>query len=135
MLFGKDLTGIQNPIRIEGMFHSSHEGDFLRRQLQADVGRLREAHAVLAAERSFQGDDAPKQHALRLVRTADLLRIIRRDHDVDVDVAVADVAEARDPECEPGFQRLNEGEELGNSALWNDDIVIELERSNHPKGM
>ena len=62
--------------------------------------RLREADAVLAADRPFERDDAREQRALGLVRARDLVGVVRVDHDVDVDVAVAGMAEARDAQPE-----------------------------------
>ena len=55
--------------------------------------RLREADAVLAADRAFERDDPLEQLALGLRRAGALLRVVAVDHQVDVDVAVAGVAE------------------------------------------
>src|SRR5438034_6539732 len=50
----KDLTRIQNAVRVEGGLHALHQCDLVHRQLQAQIWRLGEADAVLAANRAFQ---------------------------------------------------------------------------------
>src|SRR5262245_40881208 len=57
----EDLPGIQYPVRIEGRLDPFHELEGLARQLDADVGRLREADAVLPADRAFELHHALEQ--------------------------------------------------------------------------
>ena len=96
-LFLPDLAGVEDAVRIERGLDPLHQGDDLGRQLQADVGRLREADAVLAADRSLEADDALEERAGGGLRAAHLVGVGGIHHDVDVNVAVAGVAEARNP--------------------------------------
>ncbi len=59
------------------------------------VRRLRESDPVLTADRALERDDALEQYALGVVCPARLVGVVRLHHDVDVDVAVADVSEGR----------------------------------------
>src|SRR6187401_2906395 len=59
----KDLARVQDAVRIEGGLDPLRERDDLGRELETDVGRLRKADAVLAADRSFQRNDASEQLA------------------------------------------------------------------------
>ena len=88
------------PCGIERLLHALHQRDLVRRQLEGQERRLREADAVLAADRSFERHDAFEEYALGLVRAAHLVVVTGRNHDVDVDVAVAGVPEARNPQRE-----------------------------------
>ena len=54
-------------MRIERLFHASHERDRFGRQLQAEIRRLREADPVFAGDRSFERDDALEQRPLGVV--------------------------------------------------------------------
>ena len=93
--FQEDLAGIEHAVRIERLLDAPHQRDGLGRQLQRQVPRLAEADAVLAGHRAFERDHAFEQ---RLLGGGDArldVGIVGVDHDVDVDVAVADVAEGR----------------------------------------
>ena len=89
--------------------------------------RLREADPVLAADRSFERHDAGKERALGLVRARDFLGVVLVDHDVDVDVAVAGVPEARDAQAEALANIAHQRKQFGNPSLRHHDIVVQLQ--------
>src|SRR5687767_6947825 len=67
----KNLSRIEDPVRIERLLHALHERNLLVRQLDWQEPRLREPDPVLAADRALERDDALEQHAFGLVRARD----------------------------------------------------------------
>src|SRR3954469_10145053 len=108
----EDLPRVQDPLRVERPLDRLHDLDRLRIELDRQVLRLGEPNAVLAADRSLERDHTFEEHLLGLVRAAHLVVVPRRDHDVDVDVPVAGVTEARDAQAVIAPEPLDELEEL-----------------------
>src|SRR6187401_2759270 len=97
LLIWKDLTRIENAVGVEGRLHAPHQRDFVARQLQPEIGPLREPDTVLAADRSFEPHDPFEETPDRLVAAPsalDDLVVVPRvgHHDVDVDVSVSGMA-------------------------------------------
>ena len=90
--------------------------------------RFRESDAVLAADRSFERDHAFEELAFGFRRAPHLVGIAGIDHQVDVDVAVAGMAEARDQQPVLATHALDELEELRHAAARHDQVVVDLAR-------
>ena len=67
------MPGFRIPFGIERRLDALHQRDLFRRQLDRQIARLREADAVLAADRSLERDDPLEQLALGLRRPGALL--------------------------------------------------------------
>ena len=76
----------------------------------------------------FQRNHALEQRALRLARPCQ--RLVVRHHDVDVNVAVAGMAEARNWEPAPPANLRDQLEQLRHAASRHHDVVVELDRGN-----
>src|SRR5687767_14810450 len=72
----KDLAGVEDIARVECRLDALHQRDLIRRQLDAEIRRLGEADAVLAADRSFECDDLFEQQALGVLRAGALAAVI-----------------------------------------------------------
>ena len=89
------------PSRIERLLDALHQRDRLRPTAPAAMnGALAKPMPCSPLIEPSSATTPCEQRALGLVRPRDLLRVVRVHHDVDVDVAVAGVAEARDPQAE-----------------------------------
>ena len=126
MLLRKNLPGIQDAERIERVLHALHERDRLARESEVQVLRFGEPDAVFAADDAVERDDAAEQLPFGLMRAPHRVRIRAIHHEIHVNVAVADVAERRNRHSVLDLQRRHEIEELGNAALRNDDVVVDL---------
>src|SRR5438067_11716787 len=82
---------------------------------------------MFAADRALQGDHACEHRALGFMRAAHLVVVAGCDHDVDVDVAVAGVTKARNPEPVLLLDAVDEREQLRDSPLRDDDVVVEFD--------
>ena len=94
---------------------------------------LREADAVLAADRPLERHDAFHQRADSLRRARHGLGVGRIHHHVDVDVAVAGVSEARDAQAVFGAEPLDQIDQFRDAAVRHDDVVVQLERRDGAK--
>ena len=101
---GKDLAGIQNAVRIERLLDALHERDRLGRQPRPRYGAFVKP---MPCSPLIDPSSAttPWNSSASASCARERPRIVGRHHDVDVDVAVADVAEARNPQREPRFER------------------------------
>lgn len=130
----KDLAGIEDPVRVEGGLEPPHQGDRLVGQLQPEIRRLGAPDAVLAADRAPEAHDLLEQPALRRPGASRRRRIARVQQDVDVDVAVPDVAEAGHAQAGRAPQLADYREQFRDSRPGHHDVVVDLERRLRPQG-
>ena len=132
-LVGEYLAWIQDAVRVERGLDALHQGDRISRQLDVDVGRLGEPNAVFATDGALQRDDAFEQDTFSLLRSFALRPVRSIDHEIDVDIAIAGMAERRDPELLLISELLNDVELIRLPAPRDDDVVVDLEEARCPQ--
>ena len=97
---GEDLAGIENAVRIEGVLARASSARSPRRDSSIDRNGAfaKPMPCSPLIEPSSATTPANSTRSASCARR-DLVRVAWRHHDVDVDVAVAGVAEARDPQA------------------------------------
>src|SRR5262245_25718421 len=128
------LSRVQDASRIERRLDAFHERDHVTGELDRQIRGLREADTVLAADRSFERNDALEELSLRLSRSFQFISVALVDHEIDMDVAVARMSERRDTQVILTRQITNRIEQLRNTSTRYDDIVIDLQQSRRAQG-
>lgn len=91
-------------------------------------GLLAQADAVLARDGPAQLDHAPEDPVQYDLGPAHLRGVVGIDHQVGVDVAVAEMAEEDHAQVEFGGQAVDEGHHLRDAAARHDNVLIDLFR-------
>src|SRR5688572_28995856 len=61
LLIWKNLTRIEDAVRVERRLHALHQRDFFCRKLEAEIRRLRKSNAMLPADGALERHHAFKQ--------------------------------------------------------------------------
>src|SRR5690606_40278254 len=85
-----------SPLSLHDALPLFHQRDFGIGQLDTKVRRLGKADPMLAADRSFQRNNALEQRALGLGRAPHLILVAGCQHEIDMDVAIADMARSEE---------------------------------------
>src|SRR5918993_5695383 len=109
----KHLPRIEYAVGVERALDAAHGVDGRRVERQVEVGGLDVADAVLAADGAAEGDGQRESLFDGPAGACDGERVVSVAHEVDVDVAVAEVAEVDDEGRVPAARLLDPLDEFG----------------------
>jgi hypothetical protein len=122
----KHFPWVQDAKRVECAFDPFHGLNGSGGHRHAKIWRLDITDAVLAADRAAQVDRDRKGLANGLASPANSLFVISVTHEVDMDVAVASVAEIHNKRLKSEPYLFDSLDQFRDARAWNDDVFIEL---------
>ena len=128
-----EFPRIQNGVRIQRLFESRVEGANFNRSGQRPPRFFRQPDAMLAGDNAAQRDHFREKIVQRGIASARVIGKRLIHHEVDVDVAVARMAETRDGETVPLLQRLGERKKLFEAAARHNDVLVQFGQPRVPQ--
>lgn len=123
----EELAWIEEEEGIEGVFDGLMEGAAGVVDGVGEPTFFGDADAVFAADDAAEAEDVAEEVVESGVGAGALVRVLHvGDHDVDVDVAVAGVAEAGDGEAAADLEACGEFDEIDETAAGDDDVLVEF---------
>ncbi len=123
----EELARVQEAAGIEGVFDGLVEGAAGVVDGVGEPAFFGDADAVFAADDAAEAEDVAEEIVEGNVGAGALIRVLHvGDHDVDVDVAVAGVAEAGDGEATADLEACGEFDEIDETAAGDDDVFVEF---------
>ena len=123
----EELARVQEAAGIEGVFDGLMEGAAGVIDGVREPSFFGDADAVFAADDAAEAEDVAEEVVESGVGAGALMRVLHvGDHDVDVDVAVAGVAEAGDGEAAADLEAGGEFDEIDETAAGDNDVLVEF---------
>lgn len=123
----EELAWVEEAAGIEGVFDGLMEGAAGVVDGVREPAFFGDADAVFAADDAAEAEDVAEEIVEGGVGAGALVRVIHvGNHDVDVDVAVAGVAEAGDGEAAADLEACGEFDEIDETAARDDDVLVEF---------
>src|ERR1044072_3151635 len=125
----EDLAGIENALGVEGAFDAAHGFDGLAAERHLQVRRFDVADALLAADAAAKLDRDGGGLGGGGARACDRFGVGAFAHEIDVDVAIAEVAEVDDEGVVLAPYRFHALNQLRHARARDDHVLVELERA------
>ena len=123
----EEFPRVEEAAGIEGVFDGLMEGAAGVVDGVGEPAFFGDADAVFAADDAAEAEDVAEEIVEGGVGAGALIRVLHVwDHDIDVDVAVAGVAEAGDWEAAANLEACGEFDEIDEAAAGDDDVLVEF---------